>query len=178
MTLYSVMAAVLSATRISQVSPMRMCSTMSVSRGSARNGCGQSASQQAYGGTNANIGYGGHDEDQGQMGAVSALMKICLFSLRGSSSKQPICEITSPEFDEVTIQLDPKYYPGKRFKIIAHDNTPENVYIQKAALNGKRLDDCWFYHEDFARGGLLDLWLGPQPNQQWGTASFLGSRNE
>ena len=151
---------------------------MSVSRGSARNGCGQSASQQAYGGTNANIGYGGHDEDQGQMGAVSALMKICLFSLRGSSSKQPICEITSPEFDEVTIQLDPKYYPGKRFKIIAHDNTPENVYIQKAALNGKRLDDCWFYHEDFARGGLLDLWLGPQPNQQWGTASFLGSRNE
>jgi putative alpha-1,2-mannosidase len=137
----------------------------------------RAVSRQAYGGTNPNIGYGGHDEDQGQMGAVSALMKIGLFSLRGTSSKQPIYEITSPEFDTVTIQLDPKYYSGKTFKIIAHDNAPENVYIQKAALNGKPLHACWFDHQDFARGGVLELWLGPQPNQQWGTASFPGSRD-
>ena len=56
------------------------------------------------------------------MGGVSALMKIGLFSLRGTCSKEPVYEITTPEFDEVTIHLDSEYYSGKEFKIIAHNN--------------------------------------------------------
>ena len=125
-------------------------------------------SQQAYGGTNPNVGYGGHDEDQGQMGGVSALMKIGLFSLRGTCSQEPIYEITAPEFDEITIKLDPRYYSGDEFKIKANDNSEENCYIQKAELNGKPLNNCWFSHQDFAKGGLLELWLGPKPNRAWG----------
>jgi putative alpha-1,2-mannosidase len=125
-------------------------------------------SRQAYGGTNPNIGYGGHDEDQGQMGGVSALMKLGLFSLCGTSSKDPIYEITAPEFDEVTIHLDPRYYAGRTFTIKTHGNSPENVYIQKAELNGQPLEFCWFYHRDFAAGGVLELWLGPKPNKAWG----------
>jgi putative alpha-1,2-mannosidase len=125
-------------------------------------------SRQAYGGTNPNIGYGGHDEDQGQMGGISALMKLGLFSLRGTSSKEPIYEITAPEFDEITIQLDPRYYSGREFKIKTYNNAPENMYIQKAQLNGNPLENCWFYHRDFAGGGLLELWLGPKPNKNWG----------
>jgi putative alpha-1,2-mannosidase len=128
----------------------------------------RAVSREAYGGTNPNIGYGGHDEDQGQMGGVSALMKIGLFSLRGTSSKDPVYEITTPEFDSVTIHLDPRYYPGKSFRIITHNNTPENLYIQSAQLNGKALHDCWFYHRDFAKGGTLELVLGPEPNPSWG----------
>jgi len=125
-------------------------------------------SRQAYGGTNPNRGYGGHDEDQGQMGGVSALMKLGLFSLRGTCSKEPVYEITTPEFDEITIKLDPRYYTGREFKIKSHNNTPENVYVQKAELNGTMLNNCWFYHRDFAEGGLLELWLGPRPNKNWG----------
>jgi putative alpha-1,2-mannosidase len=122
-------------------------------------------SRQAYGGTNPNIGYGGHDEDQGQMGGVSALMKIGLFSLRGTCSQEPVYEITAPEFDELIIQLDPRYYSGRTFTIRTHNNAVENCYIQKAELNGKPLERCWFYHTDFAKGGLLELWLGPEPNK-------------
>ena len=102
------------------------------------------------------------------MGGVSALMKLGLFSLRGTSSKEPVYEITTPEFDEITIQLDPQYYPGKEFKIKTYDNTPDNIYIQKAKLNGKPLEKFWFYHKDFAKGGLLELWLGPKPHKSWG----------
>ena len=101
-------------------------------------------------------------------GGVSALMKLGLFSLRGTCSKEPVYEITAPEFDEITITLDPRYYSGKEFKIRTHNNTPKNMYIQKAQLNGKPLDNCWFYHKDFAKGGLLELWLGSKPNKQWG----------
>jgi putative alpha-1,2-mannosidase len=88
--------------------------------------------------------------------------------LRGTCSKEPVYEITTPEFDEVTIELDPRYYFGRRFRIKTHNNTPENVYIQKAELNGEPLENCWFYHKDFAKGGMLELWLGPQPNKNWG----------
>jgi predicted alpha-1,2-mannosidase len=125
-------------------------------------------SSRAYGGTNPNTGYGGHDEDQGQMGGVSALMKLGLFSLRGTTSRDPVYEITAPEFDEVTIRLDPRYYKGKTFKIKTHNNSPENCYIQKAEFNGNPMENCWFYHKDFANGGLLELWLGPEPNRSWG----------
>jgi putative alpha-1,2-mannosidase len=130
-------------------------------------------SRQAYGGTNPNVGYGGHDEDQGQMGGVSALMKLGLFSLRGTCSQDPVYEITAPEFDQITIQFDPRYYPGKEFKIITHNNKVGNCYIQKAELNGKPLNNCWFHHRDFAEGGLLELWLGPKPNKEWGKGPNL-----
>jgi predicted alpha-1,2-mannosidase len=123
--------------------------------------------EQAYGGTTPDVGYGGHDEDQGQMGAVSALMSMGLFSLRGTTSVNPIYEITSPVFDRISISLDHEYYPGSRFVIRTYDNSAENCYIQKAQLNGKPLHRCWFHHGDYARGGLLELWLGPAPNHNW-----------
>ena len=104
------------------------------------------------------------------MGGVSALMSLGLFSLRGTASEEPVYEITSPVFDEVAIKLDPKYYSGKEFRIKTYDNSKENVYIQKAKLNGRPLDNCWFYHKDFAKGGLLELWLGPKPNKAWGNS--------
>lgn len=43
-----------------------------------------------------------------------------------------------------------------------------HMFIQKAELNGKPLESCGFYHPDFANGGILELWLGPVPNKQWG----------
>jgi putative alpha-1,2-mannosidase len=52
-----------------------------------------------FGGTDPDHGYGGHDEDQGKTGAISALMKLGLYSIRGSTSSEPIYEITTPEFE-------------------------------------------------------------------------------
>ena len=127
--------------------------------------------EQAYGGITPDLGYGGHDEDQGQMGALSALMSLGLFSLQGNVSSTPVYEITSPVFDEITIKLDPKYYKGKEFHIKAYNNSKENMYIQKVQLNGKLLNTFWFSHTDFAQGGTLEIWLGSQPNKNWGTAA-------
>ncbi len=128
--------------------------------------------EKAYGGITPDLGYGGHDEDQGQMGSLSALMSIGLFSLKGTVSQQPVYEITSPVFDEVTISLDSSYYAGKKFIIKTYNNSKENCYIQKAQLNGKPLNNFWFYHKDFAKGGLLEIWLGPKPNTSWGISNM------
>lgn len=127
---------------------------------------------QAYGGTTPDLGYGGHDEDQGQMGGTSALMAIGLFSLQGTASAVPVYEITSPVFNRITIDLDPKYYRGKQFTITTHGNEEkENVYIQRAALNGKPHNRFWFTHDQYAEGGTLELWLGKEPNKKWGLAT-------
>ena len=123
--------------------------------------------EKAYGGVTPALGYGGHDEDQGQMGGVSALMSMGLFSVKGTCSKDPIYEITSPVFDSVTIHLDNRYYKGKTFKITTKNNSRKNMYIQSAKLNDKPLNRAWFYHQQFAAGGHLEITLGPKPNKKW-----------
>jgi predicted alpha-1,2-mannosidase len=124
--------------------------------------------EKAYGAITPDKGYGGHDEDQGQMGAVSALMSMGLFSLKGTASLEPEYDITSPVFDEVVIALDPTYYTGREFIIRTYNNSPENQYIQKAHLNDRPLETFWFKHAQFSQGGLLELWMGPLPNKKWG----------
>ena len=92
------------------------------------------------------------------MGAISALMAMGLFHVTGGCTEKPVYEITSPIFDEITLKLHPDYCQGKEFKIITHNNSSKNCYIQSAKLNKKNLDNCWFYHADYAEGGTLDIW--------------------
>ena len=124
--------------------------------------------EQAYGAVTPDRGYGGHDEDQGQMGGVSSLMAIGLFALDGGSSRDPQYDITSPVFDEVTISLDTDYYKGKTFKIKTYNNSTANCYIQRARLNGKEYNSFRIPHAVFSDGGLLELWMGDTPNKAWG----------
>jgi len=112
-------------------------------------------------------GYNG-DEDQGQLGALSALMAIGLFDMDGGASIKPKFDITAPLFDKITIQLNPAYHPGKTFVITTKNNRPENIYIQSARLNGQPWKLFQLPHEIFAQGGTLELELGPQPNPSWG----------
>jgi len=111
------------------------------------------------------------------VGGVSALMSLGLFSLKGTTDIDPIYEITSPVFDEIRIKLDDEYYPGEEFIIKTHNNSEANCYIQKAELNGKILDQCWFTHDQFSKGGILELWLGDEPNKSWGVVNSPAKRN-
>lgn len=52
-----------------------------------------------------------------------------------------------------------------------------NMYIQSASLNRKPLNNCWFSHEVYAKGGLLEFWLRPNPNKKWGM-EVLPEQNE
>jgi predicted alpha-1,2-mannosidase len=124
--------------------------------------------EQTFGGATPDLGYRG-DEDQGQAGALGVMMAIGLFQVRGGAEVDPVYEITSPIFDRVTVHLDPDYYPGRKFVIVARNNSRENRYIQSAALNGRPLTRPWFYHRDLVHGGTLELVLGPEPNKRWGS---------
>lgn len=122
-----------------------------------------------YYGSTARNGWLG-DEDEGQMGAWFVLSAIGLFEMDGGASVKPIYEIGTPKFEKVTINLDPKYYPGGKFVIEAKNVSDENIYIQSATLNGKPLNKPWFYHEELVKGGTLVFKMGPRPNEKWGSA--------
>jgi putative alpha-1,2-mannosidase len=124
--------------------------------------------EQTYGSISTTDGYGHYDEDQGQMGAMSALMAIGLFEVTGGGLNRPVYDITSPVFDEITIELNEEYYDGDEFRIVTHDNSARNAYIQRAELDGRDWDNAWFRHDQLADGGTLELWMGPKPNKRWG----------
>ena len=114
--------------------------------------------------------YGGYngDEDQGQMGALGVLMAIGLFDVDGGAGINPAYEITTPLFDEITIKLDNRYYPGRELKIKTINNSAENIYIQKAWFNGQEWNSFKIPHALLVQGGELILELGPEPNKNWG----------
>lgn len=123
--------------------------------------------EQVFGDATPNGGYNG-DEDQGQMGSVSALMAIGLFDVEGGAAVKPTYQLTAPVFDCVTIHLNPRYFPGRTFTIRTRNNGPKNIYIQAARLNGRPLTSCWFAQSAVSAGGELEIDLGPEPNHAWG----------
>lgn len=105
------------------------------------------------------------NEDAGQMSAWYVL---------ASSGIHPWCpgdtrmEITSPVFDRIEFTLDKQYATGDKFTVIAHDNGPENIYIQRALLNGEEYDKCYLDFSDISAGATLELFMGETPNEAWG----------
>jgi len=130
-----------------------------------------------YYGTGPVNGYPG-DEDQGQMGAWFVMSAIGLFQMDGGASVKPVYEIASPLFEKITIKLDDKYYSGNEFVIIAKNNSKRNKYIQSATLNGKPLNNFWFYHSDLINGGILVLEMGSEPNENWASKNSTPQIND
>jgi len=109
------------------------------------------------------------DEDEGQMGGWFVMSAMGLFQTNGGASVKPFYEIGSPLFENVTINLDSDYYPGKTFVIKAKHVSDKNKYIQSAVLNGEKLSKPWFYHDELVKGGKLVLIMGDKPNKEWGS---------
>jgi len=112
-------------------------------------------------------GYNGlcGDEDEGQMSAWYVLAAAGLSQACPGDTR---FEIFTPLFDKITLRLDPKYTKGGTFIITAKNNSPENIYIQSATLNGHPLNRCWIDYHEITAGGNLELILGPNPNTNWG----------
>ncbi|WP_148371838.1 GH92 family glycosyl hydrolase [Bacteroides bouchesdurhonensis] len=105
------------------------------------------------------------NEDVGQM---SAWYILAASGIHPSCPGNTRMEITSPVFSKIEFRLDPNYYSGKTFTVIAHNNSANNIYIQKALLNGKEYNKCYLDFTDIVSGGTLELYMGDQPNMNWG----------
>ena len=105
------------------------------------------------------------DDDEGQ---ISAWFVLAAGGLHQSCPGDPRFEIFTPLFNKITITIPPEFSKGATFVISTKNNSPENVYIQSATLNGQPLNRCWLSYQEIVAGGTLELVLGPQPNTKWG----------
>jgi predicted alpha-1,2-mannosidase len=105
------------------------------------------------------------NEDVGQM---SAWYILSAMGFHPVSPVDGIYVIGSPLFQKATIRLDPKYHRGKTFTVIAHNNSPTNIYIQSAKLNGQPLNRAWLRYDEITAGGKLEFEMSPTPNRNWG----------
>ena len=107
--------------------------------------------------TSALTGWPG-EEDEGQMGAYVVLAGVGLFDMEGGCAAEPRYQISGPAFSQVTMHLE-----RGDLRIVARDNSPENVYIKSATWNGRHLSQFSIRHEDVARGGTLVLEMSSRP---------------
>lgn len=107
-------------------------------------------------------GYPG-DEDQGQTSSWYVLSALGIYSVTPGTGEYVL---GSPMFKKVTINLE----NGKKFIIEAPNNSKENVYISKAAFNGKPYGKNFITHADINKGGVLKLEMSNKPNMQRGLA--------
>lgn len=104
------------------------------------------------------------DEDGGAMSAFVVFSMMGFFQV---TPGVPVYTIGSPSFQNVSIQLP----NGKKFSIVAKNNSKHNIYIQTAKMNGKVLEQPMFTHDQLMGGGTLELVMGDKPDKQWGTRS-------
>ena len=105
-------------------------------------------------------GYPG-DEDQGQTSSWYVLSALGFYSVCPGTDEYVF---GSPVFKKITINLE----NGRQFIIEANDNSPENVYIKAASLNGQPYTKNFIRHADINNGGKLTLTMSNQPEKQRG----------
>jgi predicted alpha-1,2-mannosidase len=105
-------------------------------------------------------GYPG-DEDQGQTSSWYVLSALGFYSVCPGTDQYVL---GSPMFNKITINLE----NNKKFIIQANDNSRENIYIQKAKLNGSPYTKNFLTYRDITEGGTLILDMSDKANEERG----------
>ena len=103
------------------------------------------------------------NEDVGQMSAWYILSSVGLYQVDPVGGR---FVIGSPLFDKATVNVG----AGKKFTVVAKNNSDRNIYVQSARLNGKALKNSYIEFNDIRHGGTLELVMGPKPSK-WATAA-------
>lgn len=107
------------------------------------------------------------NEDMGSLSSWYVLSAMGIYPVTPGS---PLYMIGSPLFEKLTLETE----KNKIFTVIANNNSPENVYIQSAQLNGQPFNRTWISHEEIVIGGILEFEMGPEPNEKWGFEKVAG----
>lgn len=102
------------------------------------------------------------DEDNGQTSAWYVFSAMGMYSVTPGVAQY---SLGSPLFRKITLNLE----NGKTFTIEALNNSPSNVYVKSATLNGKPMNRTWLGHEEIMAGGILKFEMADNPNIQRGT---------
>lgn len=96
------------------------------------------------------------NDDAGQMSAWYIFSALGFYPVTPGA---PYYSIGSPLVKEATIHLD----NGKTLKIVALNQSKENIYVKRVSINGKLLDNFTLHHKDLMSGGKLVFEMSNSP---------------
>lgn len=100
------------------------------------------------------------NEDCGQMSAWYVLSSLGIYPVTPGANQYII---GTPIADSAAIHLS----HAKTLTIKSHNRSNENIYIEKATLNGQPLTTSYLTHNQIAEGGILEYYMSNQPSE-WG----------
>ena len=103
------------------------------------------------------------NEDCGQMSAWYVMSALGFYPVCPGNTQYAL---GSPLFARAVVNLE----NGKKFTVVAENNSSQNVYIQSAALNGKPLNRAYIDHSEIMAGGELHLVMSDSLNAEWASA--------
>jgi predicted alpha-1,2-mannosidase len=103
------------------------------------------------------------DEDNGQTSAWYVFSAMGMYPVAPATGQYVL---GSPLFRKITLSLE----NGKKFEILAGENSARNIYVQKAKLNKKDYTKNYLEHTDIMNGGRLELLMRPEPYFGRGTS--------
>jgi predicted alpha-1,2-mannosidase len=101
------------------------------------------------------------NEDCGQMSAWYIMSALGFYAVDPVSGNYVF---GTPLFDRATIRMA----NGKQFVVEAKRSSPEDLYVQSVALDGKPHPKVYFNHADIVNGATLVFTMGSQPNKAFG----------
>jgi predicted alpha-1,2-mannosidase len=112
---------------------------------------------------NSPAGIPGND-DCGQLASWFVFAALGFYPVNAASG---VYVIGSPLVNRTSIR---NRATGTTFTIVAENNSPDNVYIQSAELNGREWSRSWLTHAQIVAGGDLHFRMGNKPNKDWASA--------
>ena len=91
------------------------------------------------------------NEDVGQMSAWYVLSSLGFYQVEPAGGRY---YFGSPLFDRADIKVS-----GGTFSVVAHNNSAENIYVQRIVLNGKDYDKPYIDFADIVAGGTLEFYM-------------------
>jgi putative alpha-1,2-mannosidase len=101
------------------------------------------------------------NDDCGQMSAWYVLSSVGFYPVNPANGEYVF---GSPLADQSDLTLG----NGKHFVVKAENRNKQNIYIQKATLNGVPYTSSFIRHSDIMKGGELVLTMGSKPSETWG----------
>lgn len=99
-------------------------------------------------------------------GTMSAWQMLSMMGVYPACPARPDYVITTPSFDKVTIELDPKFYPENELIIEAKNRTAENIYIEKIELDGEPYHKFFIEHQTLVNAKRLTIYCTDTPNKK------------
>ncbi|NDV59990.1 GH92 family glycosyl hydrolase [Bacteroides sp. 519] len=101
------------------------------------------------------------NEDVGQMSSWYILSALGFYQVAPAGGEYVF---GSPLFDEALVEVG----EGKTFKVVALNNSDQNMYIQSVKLNGKPYTKSYINFSDIMAGGTLEFTMGSAPSNTFG----------